>query len=212
MAPPTMAPPMMPPATAAPRPRWAEAGVTANVLAIAATATKAANDFFMSWALLGMMAPSRQRRFQVTHTLYLKPTVSLKSAHQPTQSKRSQNLGPKNGFFRPRFNASPKTCVSGDALRVCNEDERLSRTPGCDESASRNRPRSAGAASSSRRGYRRRRRARHNRRDGRNSRVYTHNSPFNIHSSPGRQQLRRQRWRRRSIRQRSRRPDIVGHG
>jgi hypothetical protein len=54
MAPPTIAPPMIPPATAAPRARWALAGVAVSDPAIVATATKAANVFFMSRALLEM--------------------------------------------------------------------------------------------------------------------------------------------------------------
>jgi hypothetical protein len=49
MAPPTMAPPMIPPATAAPKPRCAFAGVAASEAAIVATAAKAAIVFLMSW-------------------------------------------------------------------------------------------------------------------------------------------------------------------
>jgi hypothetical protein len=44
---------------------------------IVATATKAANDFFMSWALLEM-ALSVSAGFKITHTPYSKLTVSLK--------------------------------------------------------------------------------------------------------------------------------------
>jgi hypothetical protein len=49
-----MAPPMIPPATAAPRPRCALAGVAVSEPAIVAIATKAANVFFMLRALLEM--------------------------------------------------------------------------------------------------------------------------------------------------------------
>jgi len=71
MAPPTMAPPMIPPATAAPRPRCALAGVAVSEpAAIAATATKAANVFFMSWALLEM-APQVSAGFKVnSHAVF----------------------------------------------------------------------------------------------------------------------------------------------
>jgi hypothetical protein len=77
MAPPTIAPPINPPTTAAPTPRCALAGVAASEAAIVATATKAANVFFMSWALLEL-APSGSAGFKVTHTPYSKLAVSLK--------------------------------------------------------------------------------------------------------------------------------------
>jgi hypothetical protein len=48
-----IAPPSKPAATPAATPRCALAGVEASEPAIVATATKAANVFFMSWALLG---------------------------------------------------------------------------------------------------------------------------------------------------------------
>jgi hypothetical protein len=60
---------------AAPRPRCALAGVAANEATIAATATKATNDFFMSWAPED--APGGAG-FKVTHTPYTKMIVSLK--------------------------------------------------------------------------------------------------------------------------------------
>jgi hypothetical protein len=54
----------------------------------------------MSRALLEM-APAASAGFEVTHTSYSKPTVSPKSAPQSIESKRSQPLARKNGFFRP---------------------------------------------------------------------------------------------------------------
>jgi hypothetical protein len=77
MAPPTIAPPISPAATPAATPRCALAGVAASEAAIVATATKAANVFFMSWALLEM-APSFSAGFKVTHATYSKLAVSLK--------------------------------------------------------------------------------------------------------------------------------------
>jgi hypothetical protein len=71
-----MAPPISPPAIAAPRYRCALAGVAASEVAIAATATKATNDFFMSWAPED--APVSGAGFKVTHTPYSKMTVPLK--------------------------------------------------------------------------------------------------------------------------------------
>jgi hypothetical protein len=106
MAPPTMAPPMIPPATAAPRPRCALAGVAASEPAIVATATKAANVFFMSWALQEM-APSVSAGFRSTHTLYSKLAVSLESAQQSIESKRGVLVGRKKGFFRPTSKKVP---------------------------------------------------------------------------------------------------------
>jgi hypothetical protein len=47
-----IAPPIRPAATPAATPRWALAGVAVSEPATVATATKAANVFFMSWALL----------------------------------------------------------------------------------------------------------------------------------------------------------------
>jgi hypothetical protein len=52
-------------------------------------------------------APHVGAGFKVTHTLYPELTVSLESAQQSIQSKRSQNLGLKNGFFRPKIQRVP---------------------------------------------------------------------------------------------------------
>jgi hypothetical protein len=52
---------MMPPAIAAPRARWALAGVAVSAAATVATARSAANVFFMSWTLLEMRRLSAPR-------------------------------------------------------------------------------------------------------------------------------------------------------
>jgi hypothetical protein len=97
----------MPPATAAPRPRWALAGVVASEpAAMVATAAMAANVIFMSWALLEM-APLAAPGLRFTHTPYSRLAVSLKSAQQSIESKRGGLLGRKKGFFRPIFKDIP---------------------------------------------------------------------------------------------------------
>src|SRR5258707_6412034 len=110
MAPPTIAPPIRPAATPAATPRWALAGVAASEAAIVATATKAANVFFMSWALLEM-APSFSAGFKVTHTPYSKLAVSLKSAQQSIPSKRWQADGLKKRFFHANSQDVPENTL-----------------------------------------------------------------------------------------------------
>src|ERR1700731_3205137 len=117
MAPPTIAPPINPPTTAALTPRCALAGVAASEAAIVATATKAANVFFISWALLGLAA-FRQRRVEgESDTPYSKLAVSPKGARRSIQSKRAQAGGLKKRFFqagsekRPRKQRFPGTLI-----------------------------------------------------------------------------------------------------
>jgi hypothetical protein len=114
MAPPTMAPPISPAATPAATPRCALAGVAASDPAIVATATKAANVFFISLALQ-KMALCVSAGFKMTHTLSSKPAVSPKSAQQSIESKRL--VARKKGFFRP------SRCLR-DNRALCNEGER----------------------------------------------------------------------------------------
>ena len=117
MAPPTIAPPISPAATPAATPRCALAGVATSEPAIVATATKAANVFFMSWALL-QMAPSAGAGFKVTFTPYWKPTVSPKSALPSIESKRWRADGLKKGFFTPFFQGHPRKRRFRDARAV----------------------------------------------------------------------------------------------
>src|SRR6476620_11208188 len=100
-----IAPPSKPAATPAATPRCALAGVAASEPAIVATATKAANVFFMFWALLGwrLRAPG----LGLTHTLF-RTAASLKSAHGSIESKRSQSVIEKNGFFGPKVAFIPE--------------------------------------------------------------------------------------------------------
>jgi len=94
--------------------------------AIVATATKAANVFFMSWALLEM-APAASAGFKLTHAPYWKLTVLLKSARQSIQSKRFWAHGLEKRFFQATGKNVPENALfPGDARLVCNEDERRS--------------------------------------------------------------------------------------
>jgi hypothetical protein len=88
MAPPTIAPPIRPAATPAATPRWALAGVALSEPAIVATATKAANVFFMSWALLEGWRLLLGTGVKMTQTPYSKLAVSLKNVRQSIQRKR----------------------------------------------------------------------------------------------------------------------------
>jgi hypothetical protein len=54
------------------------------------------------------MASLRGAGFKVTHTPSWQLAVSLKSAQQSIQSKRSGVLGGKNGFFRPLAKCVPE--------------------------------------------------------------------------------------------------------
>src|ERR1019366_977923 len=111
MAPPTIAPPMIPPATAAPRPRCALAGVAGSGPAVVATATKATNVFFMSWALLEMAPSVGAGVVKVTHTPYSKLAISLKNSQQSIQSKRSWSSGPKKRFFQAKGKKVPENAL-----------------------------------------------------------------------------------------------------
>jgi hypothetical protein len=62
------------------------------------------------------MAPSVSAGFKVTHTPSSKLAISLKSAQQSIESKRTGADGPKKRFFQARFCWHPrKRAVSGDA-------------------------------------------------------------------------------------------------
>src|ERR1019366_6876416 len=113
MAPPTIAPPIGPAATPAATPRCALAGVAASEPAIVATATKAANVFFMSWALLEM-APSRSAGFRVTHALFETGRLAKKAHNSQSRVNVFRLVAGKNDFFRPRTKTAPKTlCFRG---------------------------------------------------------------------------------------------------
>src|SRR3974390_2166212 len=108
MAPPTIAPPISPAAAPAATPRCALAGVVASEPAIVATATKAANVFFMSWALLEM-APLRAPGLRGLITPCSKLVVSPKSGQQSIQGNVPLGYWTgKKGFFGPTFRYSPK--------------------------------------------------------------------------------------------------------
>src|SRR3979409_725948 len=118
MAPPTIAPPTRPAATPAATPRCALAGVAASEPAIVATATKAANVFFMSWALLEM-APFGGRRVSADSHAVLEMAISLESAQQSIQSKRSRRNGRKKRFFHAFSKIRPgKPGVFQDGVAV----------------------------------------------------------------------------------------------
>src|SRR5204863_6561847 len=96
-----IAPPIRPPTTPAATPRWALAGVAASEPAIVATATKAANVFFMLRALLEV-APSADAGFKVNSHAVIELAISLRSAQWSTESKRFHSVPQKNGFFTPQ--------------------------------------------------------------------------------------------------------------
>src|SRR5436305_13576213 len=106
MAPPMIAPPISPPTTPAATPRCALAGVAASEPAIVATATKAANVFFMSWALLEM-APSASAGFKVIHASHSKPAVSLKKRTTVNPKLTLGANGLKKRFFQAWFENIP---------------------------------------------------------------------------------------------------------
>src|SRR6202790_3993054 len=115
MAPPTIAPPINPPTTAAPTPRCALAGVAASEAAIVATATKAANVFFMSWALLGL-APSGSAGLKVNLIRRIRNWPSRQKAHDGQSKVTCAGWWAEKAVFSGRERkASPKTAVSGDA-------------------------------------------------------------------------------------------------
>jgi hypothetical protein len=72
----------------------------------------------MSWALLEM-ASLRGAGFRVTHTPSWQLAVSLKSAQQSIQSKRSGVVGRKKRFFQAFGEMRPgKPCVFRDGSAV----------------------------------------------------------------------------------------------
>src|ERR1700680_5263475 len=103
MAPPTIAPPISPAARPAATPRCALAGVVASEPAIVATATKAANVFFMSWALLEMA-----------------PAVSA-GLRQLTRRIRNDRLAKKRATINRKLNVlwlwAGKTVFSGQMVK-----------------------------------------------------------------------------------------------
>src|SRR5437763_6003838 len=92
-----IAPPIRPPTTPAATPRWALAGVAASEPAIVATATKAANVFFMLRALLEV-APSAGAGVNVTHT-YSNRRLA-KKAHNGQPKVNVGTDGLKKRFFQ----------------------------------------------------------------------------------------------------------------
>src|SRR5438132_12661771 len=103
-----MAPPIRPPTTPAATPRCALAGVAASEPAIVATATKAANVFFMLRALLEV-APSADAGFKGDSHAALELAISLKSAQRSTESKRFAWSPEKTVFSRHKTPMSRKT-------------------------------------------------------------------------------------------------------
>ena len=95
--------------------------------AIAATATKATNVFFMSWALLEM-APLGGAGFKVTHTPYSKTDRLAKKAHNSqSQVNVRQLLARKKVFSGQCQLRILKTCCFGKrriCWPICKEDER----------------------------------------------------------------------------------------
>src|ERR1700730_10131159 len=140
MAPPTIAPPMIPPAKAAPRPRCALAGVAFS-----------------------------QRRVKVTHAVFETGRLA-KERTTVNPKLTLLGSWPEKTVFSGQCQRRPrKHAVSANAGPVCNEDERLSRKPARGVPAINSRPRNAVAARRSRRSSRRRHRPdrRNNRNRGR---------------------------------------------
>src|SRR5580700_2931937 len=96
-----MAPPMMPPAIAAPSARWALAGVAVSAQATVAAARSAANVFFMSRTLLEMRRLSAPGGIKIdSERQAWNLPCRQRSAQWSTQSKRLKEIGPKNAFFQ----------------------------------------------------------------------------------------------------------------
>src|SRR4051812_30183090 len=116
-----MAPPRRPAAIPTPTPRCALAGVAASEAASVVTATKAANVFFMSLALLEW----RLRRHLSLIHLGLEHAVVRMGRRAPGSLQTHQAVGPQKRFFSAVNDKSPRRtgCFPGRLIRF-NEGER----------------------------------------------------------------------------------------
>src|SRR5258707_3902888 len=113
MARPTIAPPIRPAATPAATPRCALAGVAASEPAIVATAIKAANVLFMSWALLEV-APNVGAGVKLTqNTAFQAGRLAKKRTTVNPRQRPRALLDWKRRLFQASFAASPRKRLDG---------------------------------------------------------------------------------------------------